>query len=291
MKWLTLLVATGIICSSASAQQGTDSAAKKTDTIRVGGMIIVKKGEGKNGGHIISIGNNRDEKKKNSKVSTNWGVLDIGFSNYVDNTNYANAGSYLVNRPGSPALGKKDFELRTGKSINVNIWLFMQELSLAKRYVNLKYGLGMEMNNYRFKSSVSYKEGGVVPYSNPVAVTNQPFIFRDSISFSKNKLVAGYITVPLMLNFNTNPKDSKKAFTASFGVSAGYLVKERNKQKSSERGKWKNNGDYDLEKFKFSYQAEIGYGHVHLYGSYSPNSMYKRGLDMKPFTVGLRFSN
>jgi hypothetical protein len=282
MKRLTLFVATAIICISATAQE-------KKDTIRIGGMIIVKDGKGKDGkskGVHMSRNNNP---RKNQNISTNWWILDLGFSNYDDKTNYNTVGSYLVNRPGSPVLDKNDFKLRTGKSINVNIWLFMQRLNLIKHHVNLKYGLGVELNNYRYKSNISYKEGGVVPYT-VNGQTNAPFIFRDSISFSKNKLATNYLTVPVMLNFSTH-KSTKKGISLSVGVSAGYLYSQRNKQVSGERGKWKNKGDYGLEKFKFSYIAEAGLGPIRLYGSYSPNSIYEKSLDMRPYTVGLRFSN
>ena len=57
------------------------------------------------------------------------------------------------------------------------------------------------------------------------------------------------------------------------------------------RGKQKNKGEYDLEQFKFSFIGEIGLGQVKLYGSYSPRSIYERGLDMRPYTLGIRLSN
>jgi hypothetical protein len=283
MKKLILLLAVAIICLNVSAQ---DEPGKNKDTIRVGGLIIVKKGK-KGDDVTVKVGDNA--KKKRSKISTNWGVVDLGFANYSDKTNYANAGSYLVNRPGYPALDKNDFKLRTGKSINVNIWLFMQRVSLIKNYVNLKYGFGVELNNYRYKSAISYNEDGLVPYTANTQ-TNAPFIFRDSISFSKNKLAADYATVPVMLNFVSNPRHQKKGISLGLGVSAGYLYSQRNKQRSDERGKQKGRGDYNLEKFKFSYIAELGLGPIMLYGSYSPNSMYEKSLDMRPFNVGFRFA-
>ena len=302
MKKVTLLLATVLLSQFVFAQQDSMKvvvAADTTvptanDTIRIGNILIIKKGKktSDNEGDNVSVtmGRNDNRRKTASKVSTNWGVLDIGFSNYDDQTDYGTAGSYLVNRPGSPALGKSDFKLRTGKSINVNLWFFMQRLSLIKSHVNLKYGLGLEMNNYRYKSSVSYREDGVIPYSGGQQ-TNTPFIFRDSISFSKNKLAADYLTVPFMINFTSNPHSSKKGISLSLGASAGYLYSQRNKQKSPERGKDKNKGEYDLEKFKLSYIAELGLGPVRLYGSYSPKSMYEHSLDMRPYTLGFRFSN
>ncbi|MBK8609740.1 MAG: outer membrane beta-barrel protein [Chitinophagaceae bacterium] len=288
MKKLILLLALAMVCINLWAQDEQKKTESNKDTIRVGGIIIVKKGKNNKDGDLqVNLGGNRH--RKNKKVSTNWWIIDLGFSNYNDQTNYANAGNYLVNRPGYPALDKNDFKLRTGKSINVNLWVFMQRVSLVKNYVNLKYGLGVELNNYRYKSDIHYREDGLVPYT-ANAQTNAPFIFRDSVSFSKNKLAADYVTVPVMLNFVSNPGGHKKGVSLSMGVSAGYLYSQRNKQKSDERGKQKNKGDYDLERLKFSYVAELGVGPVLLYGSYSPKSMYERSLDIRPFNVGFRFS-
>jgi len=288
MKQLILLLAAIGYCTLASAQ--TDSTSrKKSDTIRIGNIIIIKHAKNKNGDDV-GLTMTRKNKKKNPNVSTNWWIVDLGFANYNDNTNYANTGSYLVSRPGYPALNGNDFKLKAGKSINVNIWFFMQKLNLVNHYVNLKYGLGLELNNYRYKSPISYMEDGTIPYTAGTQ-TNAPFIFRDSISFSKNKLAADYLTVPLMLNFASNPNKIRKGISGSIGISAGYLYSQRNKQVSDERGKDKNKGDYDMERFKISYIAELGLGPVRLYGSYSPKSMYEHSLDIKPYTVGIRLSN
>ena len=290
MKQLFTLMALIVSCTIANAQSDT-LILKSADTIRVGNIVIIKNGskhhdyDGENT-HIIM---KRGHKRNMSNVSTNWGIFDIGLSNYSDETNYASTGGYLYDRPGAVPLGKNDFKLSTGKSINVNIWFFMQRLNVIKHYVNLKYGLGLELNNYRYKSAanISYLETNPYTPGLPAA----PVIIRDSISFTKNKLAADYLTVPLMLNFVTNPGYTNRGLSVSVGVSAGYLYSQRNKQKSSERGKDRNKGDYDLENFKLAYVAEVGLGPVRFYGSYSPKSFYSTGLNMKPYTVGLRFSN
>ena len=156
--------------------------------------------------------------------------------------------------------------------------------------MNLKYGLGLELNNYRFKQDLSLKESGVNPYDAAQNIDHY-FIFRDSTHFSKDKLAADYITIPLMLNFRTNPNYSDRGLSVSAGVSVGYLYSGRNKQKSSEFGKHKYHGNFDLQTWKFAYVAELGLGPVHLYGSYSPNSIFENGIKLMPYSVGLRFSN
>ncbi|MEO6949869.1 MAG: outer membrane beta-barrel protein [Ginsengibacter sp.] len=287
-----ILMLSVLFLSTVSFAQDSVRVDREGDTIRIGGMIIVKKKGDPDGKRrvVVMVGNKW--KEKNSKVSTATWVVDLGFSNWSDKTNYANAISNgsIVNKPGTPDLVANDFKLKTIKSVNINLWIFMQRLSLVKHYVNLKYGLGIELNNYRFKSNISFNEGGPNPYFASQNISH-PFVFRDSISFSKNKLAADYVTVPLMINFNSNPDNSSKSVRLSAGVSMGYLYSSRNKQKSSERGKHKNRGDYDLDKWKFSYVGELGLGPVNLYGSYSPKSIFKNDLNFMPYNIGIRFSN
>ena len=95
-----------------------------------------------------------------------------------------------------------------------------------------------------------------------------------------------------MLHVNTTP-GNKKGFSFSAGVSAGYLVGSRNKQKSAERGKQKYKGDFDLSPFRTALIGELGIGPVKLYGSYSLNTLHESytKLEQYPFAVGIRFSN
>jgi hypothetical protein len=289
----TILILSVIFYSATSfAQTDSVKVERNNDTIRIGGMIILKKGnEDEKKRVTVTVGNGRKQ-RSNSNINTSSFIVDLGFSNWIDKTNYAdatNAGS-IVNQPGSPDLVANDFKLKTVKSVNVNIWFFMQRMNLIEHYVNLKYGLGLELNNYRFKSNVTFNEGGLNPYNHSQNIANS-FVFRDSINFSKNKLAADSGTIPLMLNFVSNPKESKKGISLSAGVSAGYLYSSRNKQVSGDRGKEKNRGDFDLEKWKFSYIGELGLGPVRLYGSYSPTSIFSNDLNFRPYNIGIRFSN
>ncbi len=292
MKMKTTISILLLLCSSmAFAQQDSVKARKSNDTLEIGGIIILKKGtENEPRRVVVTVG--RARKMRQSNVSTHSFFFDLGISNWTDKTDYslATSNNLLVNKPGTSALSAKDFKLRTGKSVNFNLWIIGQRVNLVKHYVNLKYALGLELNNYRFKSNISLNEGGLNPY-NPSQDISHAFVFRDSIAFSKNKLAADYLTIPVMLNFRTNPEYNNRGISLSAGVSMGYLYSSRNKQKSSERGKKKNRGDYDLEKWKFSYVGELGIGFVHLYGSYSPKSIFKNDLNFQPYTIGLRFSN
>lgn len=269
------------------AQTDTSGTGNKEDTVRVGNFIIIRnKKEGNTYNDslppkqenytIINIPGRHSYEGGgggNKTLSTNYLIFDLGFANYNDKTDYASAEAAKFIQPG---LGKHDLKLITGKSSNVNIWLFMQKLNITSHVLNLKYGLGLNMYNYRYNSNISFKE-------------NSPNVVQDTIDFSKNKLYVGYVAVPLMININPAPHH-RQGFNFSAGVSAGYRIGSHSKQKSDERGKVKNHDDFNLNDWLFAYTAEIGIGPVRIYGSYSINTLFENAKQY-PYTIGLRFSN
>jgi hypothetical protein len=270
----------------------TDTLKIGADTLKMGGLIIVGKGisegvsklgkalEGVDLKKVGEVAADVLKKKKPKKVSTNWFVYDIGFAGYNDNTNYATAAAQAFIRPaGSVPASKGDFALKTSRVSNFNLWFFMQRVSIIESVLNLKYGLGIESNNYFFKTGITYVDD-INVYTTRGGVNE----------LSKNKLVANYLTVPVMLNINTNPTKGKRGFQFSAGVSGGYLSSARQKQKGR-GGTDKTKSNFNLEQFKLSYVAELGLGPVKLYGSVASNPMHQYGLDQVPYTLGLRFSN
>jgi hypothetical protein len=270
----------------------TDTLKIGVDTLKMGGLIIVGKGisegvsklgkalEGVDLKKVGEVTAHVLKKKKPKKVSTNWFVYDIGFAGYNDNTNYATAAAQAFIRPaGSVPASKGDFALKTSRVSNFNLWFFMQRVSIIESVLNLKYGLGIESNNYFFKTGITYVDD-INVYTTRGGVNE----------LSKNKLVANYLTVPVMLNINTNPMKGKRGFQFSAGVSGGYLSSARQKKKGP-LGTDKTKSNFNLEQFKLSYVAELGLGPVKLYGSVASNPMHQYGLDQVPYTLGLRFSN
>ncbi len=280
--WLTL-------CTATIAFAQTDTTGRQNppqnDTIRIGGIIIIRKAGSKD----REVVHDREYKLKNRKnsdkpsnLTTNWWIFDFGFSNYKDETSYASAAAQAY----APGSNETWFELKDGKSRNVNVWFFMQKLNVASHVLNLKYGLGLELNNYHYKRPIRYD-------ANPPAVTNAPVVALDGTvnrTYDKNKLAADYLTVPMMVNINFTPK-RQKGFGISAGISVGYLYSSRNKIETSDEGKKKAKDDFNLEKWKLAYVGEISLGPVRFYGSYAFSSMYERGLNITPYNFGFLFSN
>jgi len=294
MALAAMLLAAGTFAQNSDSTSNTvadTTGGKGRDTLRVGNFIIVR--QSKERGPNDTYGNGRERRKiiltsphaydtdtnyyaRHNTFTTNWLVFDLGFANIDDRTTYAEANnsSYLQGGTVHPYT-KSDLKLRT-KSSNVNIWVFVQRLNIAKNALNLKYGLGYEMFNFRYNQDISYNK-------------TPAYIYRDSVDFSKDKLFLGYVTVPMMVNIN--PWPNKKRLSISFGASAGYLVGSHTKQISKERGKQKTRGDFDLNQWRFAYVAELGLGPVRLYGSYSINPLHEHDLKQYPYAVGLRISS
>ena len=271
-RFFTLCVA---LCTIVTGFAQTDTLpSQKTDTIKIGGMVIIREPGGnydstRKRDRIFSIRSRRNSDKP-ANLSTNWWIFDIGFSNYTDNSVYPTS----ITEAG---IGEDDLKARAGKSRNIGIWIFMQRLNMIKHVVNLKYGVGLELNNYHFENKdIKFSE-------------SPTFIDLSNKDLNKNKLAADYVTVPLMLNFNFTPQ-KRNNFGFSAGVSAGWLYSAR--QKTKQNGDVdKVKSDFDLRKWKLSYIGEISLGPVKIYGSYAFKSMFEKGLDLTPYNVGLRFSN
>jgi hypothetical protein len=279
MKRVFTLLAVVCFALNGFAQDSTSVPSDTTkrpdnDTIRVGNIIIIRSGKDRDRGYYDTT--EKRFKYNNDNVTTNWMILDLGINQVNDKTNYTQAISngYL------PAGANEDwFDQRGFKSTNVNIWLFMQRVNMIKHVVNLKYGLGVELNNYKYREPIRFQE------------TSKPLVIMENVEYEKNKLAADYITIPLMLHFNFTPNSKTHGFGLSAGMSGGYLYSSRQKTVGGGMGKHKERDDFDLRKFKLAYIAEISLGPVRLYGSYATRSMFKNGLDQTPYSFGLRLSN
>ena len=282
MKKVHLMMMGGVLlCLTGMAQTDTTlQESPASDTLRVGSIIIIKNGKENKNEETRHKERNMHRSRWKNRVSTNWFVVDLGFANHDDKTNYSTteAQSFVHGTTLTHPAGESDFNVKTG-SFNLNIWLFMQRMSLYKQVVNLKYGAGIELYKYYYKSDIRYIEAP------------DPYVERQNISFKRNKLAFDYVTVPLMLNINPNPGHKNGGLNISLGASASYLYGARNKQKSDDLGKQKFAGDFNLERWKLAYIAELGLGPVRLYGSYAITPLHQYGVDQHPYAVGVRFSS
>lgn len=264
------------LCTLMTGFAQTDTTGKQSpDTIKIGGMVIIREPGAnmdtiKKKDKVYHVINRRGDKEAN--ISTNFWILDLGFSNWNDQTNYASAEAQAI----APGSTEDWFKLKGGQSRSVNIWILMQRINMIKHIVNLKYGIGLELNNYFF-------EDKTIKFNKNPTLIDQTYT-----GLTKNKIAADYLTMPVMLNFNFTP-NKRRSYGISAGISAGYLYSSRQKIKV-DGDVDKSKGSFDMRKWKISYVGEISLGYVKLYGSYAFQSMFEKGLDLTPYNFGVRIS-
>jgi len=288
--------------------QKKDTILMDLDNVRItidsdGDTITTKKGT------ILSISNlgikigdgikNQDKKKKKKHKKLHTGMhIDFGINNVIDNTNYngtleevvVNDGDISATTSKGRDLKKGDFDLRNGKSINFNFWPVWLKQDVAKHNVQLETGLGFQFFNYRYSTNVIHSDAVPTNSSTPQPVASSlrtGFMdIQDPNQLTgkeKNKLGISYVSVPLMLRFNSNKKKGHRYFIGA-GVIGSYKLKSWTKFYGN-----KNSGNFGLNDWMTQVSAELGItGIIKLYGTYALQSMYKNGLDRRPFAIGIR---
>lgn len=284
MKKITILFITlALMIAKITIAQTTDTSKLLNGKLKI--ISTTKDGEKKSSS--ISLSTKKDSIRET--LETSWGSFDIGFNNYQDETSYGNipAGEDQQFFKGMPNPQKSDFELRSGKSININIGIIKAQLSLYKHYINLVSGITYDINNWSYKNSTSWNH----EISNGIVAPSGKIIIRDSLSFKKNKIVTNYLQVPLLLRFETSPNHEKKNVYISAGGYVGYLVRVHTKQihKGSDE-KIKQYDDFNITKFQYGAQFEIGYRETSLFFKKALTPLTEYGPIQYPYSFGLRLT-
>jgi hypothetical protein len=273
-----------VFTSDSIPPSGNPANYAQDDTVTIGRIKIIHT-EDYHGHSNVRI----NKAPNNSHVKTHWLAFDFGLNNYNDQSAYsgvATAGTtpvYDYSAQGlrtfaGPNASPTEFDLVTGKSVNVDILVFRQERDIIGKVFGIEYGFGITMNNFRYKHNITYVNTN---YNTTVIV--------DSVSFRKDKLFAEYLNIPLMFCFNFSPNKYGNDFHINVGTNIGYLVKSRTKQISSQRGKVKNNDDFNLSKFRVAPEIDFGWNGCELYANYDIVPLHKYGLKQYPFAIGVRF--
>lgn len=162
--------------------------------------------------------------------------------------------------------------------------LMEHKFPLFREYVGLTTGLGFNF------TSVAFKDNYLLNYS---ADTLTAFI--DTINtYSKNKLKASYLTVPLMLEFNTN-EDADRSFYFAAGVVGGVRIGSKIKRQGEFEGKefeQKLRGTYALNSFKLDAAVRLGYADWGVFANYSLLPLFEtdKTTSVYPLTFGLSYN-
>jgi TonB family protein len=211
-----------------------------------------------------------DSLETTKRYDAHWAGLDIGtlilmsqgFNSSFENNPY--------------------WENNVGRSSSLNLNLFEYKLPIFKQYFGLTTGLGMAV------STIGFRDNYILQHNQ-----DSVFALKDTTqSYRINSLTAGYVTVPLLLEFSSKPKQKK-----SFYVAAGVIGGLRFASSTTKTGKYEN-GDrfqnvvrskYNLNPITLDATLRAGYGGIGVYASYQLYSLFKNNktVEIFPFKVGL----
>lgn len=207
--------------------------------------------------------------RNNQNIRTRWLLMDLGTDILVTDRTYT-----LDN-------GIDPFEINAWKSTNVNLTLFNQRINIIDHKFNFQWGMSFEFHKYYFTNPVTF-----------AAKTPQVQIdYHDNIDFDKNRLSYSYFTVPLMLNFESNPSNPSKSFRLSAGVFGGPRLGANFKTKTDGE-KDKVRDDFNLAPFRYGIRGEIGFGVFNFYGTMALNELFEEeknnGYVITPMSIGVQ---
>lgn len=285
-KWNTLLAAL-LFAVPVFAQEEVETETKgnepvvfeeegsgKADTTRmnVGNseFIIITKSDQDSDDMDLDFGDDGEEPKRKRKSEAHWAGVDFGVTMLMnENFEYNN----FANNP--------YWNNDAARSQVWNLNLLEHKFNFGTPYVGLTTGLGFSF------TSVALRNNYLVQSS-----ADTTFAIADTINtYTKNKMKSTYLTVPLMLEFNTNA-NSGKSFYLAAGVVGGVRLTsslKRNGEFAGTEFKERIKADYNLNSFKLDAAARLGYGNWGVFANYSLLPLFDNGatVPVYPLTFGL----
>jgi hypothetical protein len=231
------------------------------------------------GRHNLEIddhGNVKFRKDKRESFDGHWGGFDLGINGLLN-----------PDRSFDMPEGYEFLDQKMEKSINIAINAYEQSFNLIGDHVGLLTGLGLEWNNYRFRDNTIIEDLND-ELSGFMAL-------EDEVDYVKSKLVTTYLTLPLMIEIQTNSYSKSNSFHIGAGILSGLRIGTHTKlvHENGKREIEKNHGASSMNPFKIDLMGRLGWGKLNLYGKYALNSLFKkdRGIELYPFSVGLSLVN
>jgi hypothetical protein len=226
---------------------------------------------------IFNSGNEapRSDKPIKTGVSkrSNWSGFDMG-------VNMLFTPERTSDFNGTPHL---DFD--PAKSWTFNFNFFEHFFSLYKDGFGVVTGLGVNLSHfgYRGNYTVNYDMDSIFGFVDP------------NRSYSRNRLRAAYLQIPLLLQINF-PAKSSDNFNLSYGFVGGVRIGSRLRQKYIENNQSfdikEKRGQYFFNSFKADATIRLGYGDWGAFVNYSIVPLFDKNVvdPVYNFSFGLMFN-
>lgn len=189
-----------------------------------------------------------------------WSGLNIGFNQLRSIDDYSGL-------DGDNAI----FDNKIWSSRTWNLNLFDYSLNIVKRHILLTTGIGFEFRNFSFK-----KDFDLLPSGENI----EPVL--TNIDYTKNKLRANYIQVPLLLEINTSPKPKKGLYLGA-GVIGGYKMYSVMMQEYEVNGREEekvihDQNGFNLNDIQLQGTLRLGIGKLTFFGNFDLLPVFENSI-------------
>ena len=185
----------------------------------------------------------------------------------------------LFTKDGNRAFADRpDLALNSTRCSMLGFTPFGKEAEIIKDRLRLAAGLGFQFESYAFDKNIRLNED---PYLQGIDDT-----IRD---YRKNTLNANYVTLPVVLQFNTK-RNLEKPLHIAVGAIAGYRIGSNMTYKWTEEGRRQRErlrNDYALEPYRLSAIAQVGIGNAMIWAQYDVTMKFT-ATDATPAVVGAK---
>lgn len=209
-----------------------------------------------------------DRPKQLPDIKTRWLMLDLGVNGYMQD------GSLNLSGDAAP------LELNYNGNIQASLHVFKQRINLLKHHVNLLYGLSFDFHRYNFEQDIT-----LVKNTSPLQI-----LPAGDTEFKRNVLKNSYMTMPLMLNFETNPYHKRKSFRLNIGAYGGIKLGSRTVQINEEGDKLVSKDGYNLSNFRYGLIGMVGVGPINFTLNYSLQPLFAKNKGPEVHPVGIQLA-
>ena len=231
---------------------------------------------------------------KRGKFNGHWAGIDFGWNGYLTR-------NFDMNFPQNESF----MNLNTARSLMINLNPLELNVNIAKQKFGFTTGLGFTLNNYYFSNSYTW-----IGDSTTLKAYNTVTDKGRDVEMKVNKLFVSYITLPLLLEYQTNPGHRISSFHITAGVIGGIRLQSYQKQHLdqyketfyledangtqvasfyADEKKIRNHNQYFLNPFKLDATMRIGWSYLNLFATYSLTPMFQKnkGPEVYPFSIGI----
>jgi len=187
-----------------------------------------------------------------SKYNGTWAGIEIGFNNYFNSSKK----SFDLSE------NENYLEIKPWKSRVININLIEFNLGIIKKSFGITTGCGIEINNFLFSQNITL-----------VSDSLRLNYFQDTINtFSKNKLTTLFVSVPLLLEWHLSSKKNKSIAFISLGIIGSVNIDNYTSQRYSINNveyKSRIRDNYWIAPYWYGLTARFGYSFIRFFANYS----------------------